>query len=77
MNVLKKADSKLAKLIRGETKRQQETLDLIPSENITSTAPTTIWMGTVVGAYRNVLFDLRVVEHFGIICSCAKTNLLK
>ena len=33
---LKKTDPALAKLIAAETKRQQETLDLIPSENIVS-----------------------------------------
>lgn len=35
---LKKSDPKIAKLIAAETKRQQETLDLIPSENIVSAA---------------------------------------
>jgi len=38
MAYLKKTDSKLADLISLETKRQQETLDLIPSENIVSPA---------------------------------------
>ncbi len=35
---LKKTDPELAKLVSAETKRQQETLDLIPSENIVSPA---------------------------------------
>lgn len=37
-NLLKKSDPQIAKLIFMETKRQRETLDLIPSENITSQA---------------------------------------
>lgn len=36
--MLKKTDPQLAELIDSETKRQAETLDLIPSENITSPA---------------------------------------
>ncbi len=35
---LKKSDPELAHLIEKETKRQKETLDLIPSENIVSDA---------------------------------------
>lgn len=35
---LKKSDPTLARLVAGETKRQKETLDLIPSENIVSAA---------------------------------------
>lgn len=38
MSYLKKTDLEVAKLIAAETKRQQMTLDLIPSENITSLA---------------------------------------
>ncbi|MDP3771974.1 MAG: serine hydroxymethyltransferase [bacterium] len=38
MKYLKKSDPHIAKLIVAETKRQQETLDLIPSENIVSSA---------------------------------------
>lgn len=37
-NLLKKLDPQVAKLIFAETKRQRETLDLIPSENIASRA---------------------------------------
>jgi len=38
MRNLKKSDPRLAKLVEAETKRQKETLDLIPSENIASLA---------------------------------------
>ncbi|MFY9462158.1 MAG: serine hydroxymethyltransferase [Candidatus Sungiibacteriota bacterium] len=38
MSCLSKSDPQLAKLVAIEIKRQQETLDLIPSENITSPA---------------------------------------
>lgn len=38
MNFLKKSDLGVARLIDAETKRQQETIDLIPSENIVSPA---------------------------------------
>ncbi len=38
MKKLKKSDQEIARLIAAETKRQQETLDLIPSENIASPA---------------------------------------
>ncbi len=38
MKNLKKTDPQIEKLIHAETKRQQETLDLIPSENIVSRA---------------------------------------
>ncbi|MBI2055844.1 MAG: serine hydroxymethyltransferase [Candidatus Sungbacteria bacterium] len=38
LNHLKKSDSELAKLVEMETRRQQETLDLIPSENSVSNA---------------------------------------
>ncbi len=38
LTFLKKSDPQLAKLAAAETKRQQETLDLIPSENIVSPA---------------------------------------
>ena len=36
--LIKKYDPQIAKLIVAETKRQRETLDLIPSENIVSRA---------------------------------------
>ncbi len=38
MKNLEKSDKEIARLIAAETKRQQETLDLIPSENIVSPA---------------------------------------